>query len=503
MASPQSTRSFCKWAPVWVAFFFVLKASVTSIWIIRPYDIPDEVGHFSYIKDLAEGEGLPALHQAPIDVEVWQTFAPENYPDPGMNWIAQHPPLYYVVMVPVYWIGSWISGSFWGAFYAIRVVTALFFSAGIWVMIRAFQEAGMPFRVGLGLGIMLVGIPNHTFLAGGVNHDGMVLFFGASVLYFWVRYLKEKRFADLCFLGIFAGLACLVKYTLLVMVAPLFLWTLLFWWKNPGASRKAIGIFTALAFLPIGFWMLRNWVVLGELLPVDTSGFTSENPLQLSFFQFGRQLPVFSILLDNFWGLIGWMGDGTMQVRWFSLFSVYRAIYTWIFLGLLLIGFLCLIRKSSLGNTTNMPGTIGAFTLPAVVFISGWFGKDDTLTILVAVSSCAIFGWSLGRSSFAFCMSEMDTEDWIISGCILVAMVFLIVYLYTIYGFSYSAGSLQGAFARYFFPVVGFALVGLVARGSQSFRYFGHIILIMAIIYNCNEMYIWLHEVIPFFNVLQ
>ena len=97
----------------------------------------------------------------------------------------------------------------------------------------------------------------------------------------------------------------------------------------------------------------------------------------------------------------------------------------------------------------------------------------------------------------------MDANDWIISGCILVASSFLIVYLHTIFGFSNSAGSLQGTFGRYFIPVLGFTLVGLIRRGSHSFHSFGHLLLLMGIIYNCTEIYVWVHEVIPFFNVIQ
>ena len=115
----SSFRSFSFWqlAPWGVVVFFVLKAIVTSIWIVRPWDIPDEVGHYSYIKDLATGKGLAVLHETPLDKETWKVFAPDNPPAPGTNWIAQHPPFYHIIMVPVYWLGALFGSPIWGAFF--------------------------------------------------------------------------------------------------------------------------------------------------------------------------------------------------------------------------------------------------------------------------------------------------------------------------------------------------------------------------------------------------
>ncbi|MCB1124659.1 MAG: glycosyltransferase family 39 protein, partial [Verrucomicrobiae bacterium] len=311
------SRLFYKYAPWCLCLFFVLKAAVTGIWIVRPWDVPDEVGHFSYIKDLATGKGFPVLHETPLDKEVYADFAPA-FTRPGLNWIAQHPPLYHILMVPVYGLGSLVGTSFWGSFYLIRIVTSVFFGLGIVVLIKAFKQAGISDVVALGSGLMLAAIPNHTYLAAAVNHDALVFLLGSCVAYFWIRASQTLGARELFLLGLFLGLGGVVKYTFLVLIPPLVCYTAYPLWKQR-VPLKTWVTFLLPVFVPIAIWGVRNWLLLDQFLPVDTTGFRSDNPLTQSFIEFGSTYPVFSILTQSYWGLLGWMGDTNMHVRWLHL----------------------------------------------------------------------------------------------------------------------------------------------------------------------------------------
>lgn len=53
-----------------VAVLFFLKVFVLGFFVIPLWDIPDEIGHYAYAWDLAQGEGIPLLGHAKIEAEI-------------------------------------------------------------------------------------------------------------------------------------------------------------------------------------------------------------------------------------------------------------------------------------------------------------------------------------------------------------------------------------------------------------------------------------------------
>ena len=64
-----------------------------------------------------------------------------------------------------------------------------------------------------------------------------------------------------------------------------------------------------------------------------------------------------------------------------------------------------------------------------------------------------------------------------------------------------SSGALQGTFGRDYVPVAGCALIGFLGRGARSFSFGAPLVLAVAMLYICIELYVWVHEVMPFFQV--
>ena len=499
--SIRRTETFYVFAPWCVVALFILKAFVTSVWIVRPWDIPDEVGHFSYIKDLAEGDGLPVLHETLLDDEVWPTFVKNGSSNAGLNWIAQHPPLYHGLMVPAYWIGGLFGSAFWGSFYMVRFATAVVFGMGIWILMKAFREFGLSQSLSLGLGIMIAAIPNHTYLAGGVNHDGLVFLVGSLVLLSGIRFAESGSGPDLLWLGLWLGLGGLVKYTLLVLVPPVLVLSLVRFFGSESFSWGTVSKYLLSVFIPIGIWVSRNFLMYGELLPIDTSGFQSDQPLGVSFLEFGMEFPLFSILIQSYWGLLGWMGDGNLQVRWLQMYSIYQQAYTLPLIVVLCLSAHRLIQRSRESTARLVCGIIGALLASFLVVGSGWLEEEFKLYLPVLTLFPAIGGWITLEAVWLSCARRLDTQGRIQLSCVLLFLFFLMVYLIRIYTFSESAGALQGTFGRYFLPLLGMIILGFLSPGLGRSRWATFLILGAGIVYSGTELYVWLHEAIPFFNI--
>lgn len=497
----RRTYPFFVVAPCCVAVLFTLKAVFTGVWVIRPWDVPDEVGHFSYIKDLATGKGLPVLHETLIDEEAWRSFVPHVPSEAGENWIAQHPPLYHLLMVPVYWVGALFGNSFWGSFYCIRIATAVLFGLGIGILMNVFQKSGYSAGVTLGLGLLLASIPNHTYLAAAVNHDALVFLAGSLLLCFWVRWIRSPSVGNLLYLGLCLGMGGLVKYTFLLLIPPILLLSLLRINSISSHRVQSALIFVGSALFPIGIWMMRNLSVYGKLLPVDTTGFQSESPLQISFLQFGQEFPIFSILIQTYWGLLGWMGDGTLQVRWLQMYTVYQLAFILPVMVVLALSFFFLVKEAAHERKRMLSGALGALLFLVITYLSGWLKGEYSHYLPVLWLMPAISGWILGEFFCLLVVREVVIKHEIEFGCLLIGAFFLSVYLMRIYSFSVSSGVLQGTFGRYFLPVIGFFILGFFSPGLKKFTFAPHLVLASGFVYACVELYVWLHEAIPFFKV--
>jgi 4-amino-4-deoxy-L-arabinose transferase-like glycosyltransferase len=489
------------YAPYLLVVFFVTKAAITGTWVVRPWDVPDEVGHFSYIQDIATGKGIPVLHETLINHELWKDFARNTEVATASNWIAQHPPVYHILMVPAYWIGSLFGESFWGAFYFIRLLTACIFGVGIFILLKAFREAELSAPVSLGLGIMLACIPNHTFLAGSVNHDALVFLCGSLALFFLIRYTKRGVGSDLLLLGLVLGCGGLVKYTFLVIIPPALGWVGFVLWRSKKSSPKSIAMFLGLVMGPITLWMLRNGIIFGELLPLDTSGFHSEQPLEMGVLEFGQSFPILSIITRSYWGLLGWLGDGTLEVRWLQVYSLYQQVFTWPVIILLVLTLFYLVKEKFRDEAWMRFCVVGSVVAVLSFVSTGWWKLEHWFYLPLFFLAVAIVGWRMGEVINCVRTRKVDSVLVTDMGAVLVCLFFLIVHLYKIYSYSLPSGVLQGSFGRYYIFLVGFFLVGFLGKGVRSFPIAAPLVLGFSILYSSVELYVWLHEVIPFFYV--
>jgi hypothetical protein len=121
---------------VWAALVFVLAASVARAFTYPPLGSADEPAHLDYIVTVWHGH-LPVFEHGLTYKVPWGVQVP-------VQWVAQHPPLYYVLLAPI--VGPlWDSGQTLTAVMAGRMASALLIAVSVpaaaWAASRCFPGA--------------------------------------------------------------------------------------------------------------------------------------------------------------------------------------------------------------------------------------------------------------------------------------------------------------------------------------------------------------------------
>src|SRR5215471_18944461 len=127
----------------WVAALFALKAAILAFWVTPLWDVPDEVGHYALIADIADGRGLPLPGKSVIPEELAKDWATRKSltPEERWNWVAQHPPLYHLAAVPFLEIGRLATHDPHLRYRAPRVLSVLSGAGALLVFFETFLEA--------------------------------------------------------------------------------------------------------------------------------------------------------------------------------------------------------------------------------------------------------------------------------------------------------------------------------------------------------------------------
>ena len=85
-----------------ISLLFFIKALYLAFCVIPFSAVPDEIGHFAYVQDIAYGKGIPVLSapitgKSVIGKDIMGYIEKTTNTQPAYNWIAQHPPVYYIL----------------------------------------------------------------------------------------------------------------------------------------------------------------------------------------------------------------------------------------------------------------------------------------------------------------------------------------------------------------------------------------------------------------------
>lgn len=230
-----------------------------------------------------------------------------------LNYMPQHPPLYYSLVGGAGWVVRQVTGGSLGGFvfenWFYRFASLLFLAPLPLIVWRVARRLRLPRPVGLAATLFPLAVPQLFHNGSAVNNDSLLL------LLFWLLTLVVLRLASgeltsrvALMAGVLTGLAMLTKGFALVL--PLWvLAALIVAVKRGGRERRGEAVragllYGATSLVIGGWWWVRNLVVYGKLQP---SRFHELYPgPEDSSVRLGEWLREWAITTRRFWGDFGW-----------------------------------------------------------------------------------------------------------------------------------------------------------------------------------------------------
>lgn len=366
-----------------LAFVFVgvLYAVYTPEW-----QAPDEPAHYNYIHQLASGE-FPVLEKGDYDQDyqsrVVSSLFDEQYQVDSFEYQDYQPPLYYLLLTPIYLL-------FNDALLPLRIASILI-GVGIIILTYFIVLTMFPGKLWLALfaAAFVAFLPQHTAMLAAVNNDSLAELIIAAILLLMISLLISGREAGwdkqknkLFLLGIVLGLGFLTKVSVYIM-APLvgvaLLW--MYWKRWPIFIRSVLLVFGPALLLGLVWWV-RNAIVYGNL---DLLGTITHNrivvgqPLTSEWIAekgFLNTLQSFvKTTFQSFWGQFGWMG--VVMPSWvYQLLLLFTLVTAG---GLLWAAYKYWTRDAENGETEDSSDTswkapsmflLGTFLLSLLVYLT-------------------------------------------------------------------------------------------------------------------------------------
>lgn len=392
-----------------ILVIFVLLSGLYSM-VTPVYEAPDEIGHFTYIKYLADHRTFPVFEPAGQD-----------------KWIPEgrQLPLYYLLgALPVSLVDTsdadqlWhfnphaIVGTFRGvgnrnwvahtreeqfpyhgtvlAIHLVRLLSILMGAATVLITYFIAWEI-FPGRKGLASGVALLVAfnPQFLFISGAVNNDNLAtLLSSAALLAILTTLRKGASTPRLISLGIILGLAALTKLNLLGLL-PLGLLALVIMAKrqrSPALLLKGIAILLFLVFLIAGWWYVRNWALYGDPMALSIhpeAGARRENPFTLQ-----SVIGQAKAIKKSYWATFGWFNIQADPI----LYHFFDGLALLGGLGLILAAIRVLRGKLSL--PLDKLSLLLTWTVIMAIEILGWMWKASAYQgriLFPAISAISFF----------------------------------------------------------------------------------------------------------------
>ena len=285
----------------------------------------DERAHVAYAVALSQGT-LPT-----IDTDIPDD--PVRYPQLSESlfgadeahrdiWVANHPPLFYVMTLPLVWLGDAV-GSPGLMLLGMRLLNALGFALTT-VMVGLLARELVPRRPAVPViaSAMCLGCGAMTFVGGGIYNDGWSSAAAFLTLYLGFRMIRQGVTRERVIAAAAVGVAA-AGFRSTGLVAVLFLGACVLaamWLREPtlriflrGTFWRAVGIAACIGMAPVivfGWFYVRNIQIYGDA--------TASSSL---FEKFGREpngTTLFQLVNPEFYGhLLGslWI-DGNVPNTW-------------------------------------------------------------------------------------------------------------------------------------------------------------------------------------------
>lgn len=334
-----------------LVLIFLFKGLFYAVYLIPPFIwvTPDDMGHLSYIQYIASQKALPVLYETNIEAtteKVYQLFASNMSEEAlqveigqetfdylsGINHIAQHPPLYYLLMTPVYAFTKLLTNNFSIIVIVLRIATLLLGIATIYTIHRLLSVLNVNDIVYTCVLIAFVFCAPIQYFFSIISNDSLLIFLCTLALFFVIEYIFTNKNKYYFYFVIACAFIMLTKYNgVLVLLGPI---TLIFYFilKHNGLKRSLfLGLQGALLGAAIiAPYFINNYLIHETFMPI----YDDDSKLYgYTFNQFFTLTGYFDTIYKNIIGLLG--GHllsfilTSFIVKWISVFLLLFAAFTY------------------------------------------------------------------------------------------------------------------------------------------------------------------------------
>jgi len=221
------------------------------------------------------------------------------------NWCAHHPPLYYLLMLPIDVALS--EKPIFTRVHAIRLLSSLLSTITIIIAALAGRLIfGTKSLIWLLVPALFLFSPVFTFDQACINNDHLLILLYSLLLYLMLKWSEAQLTAGkIAVLGVIVGLGLLSKLLFLTAIPVVCLFV---WMKERGHGIRSLkraasklALFTAVFLAVSGWWFLRNYLLYGiPIITATTIRPASKMPVDIGLIDI--------LLSTSLWGWIttGW-----------------------------------------------------------------------------------------------------------------------------------------------------------------------------------------------------
>lgn len=477
-----------------IGLLFAFKAGIFALFITPLWDIPDEPGHIAYVEYIAHGK-YPVVGEAVIPPKIMASWGGS----PATNWIAQHPPLYYIMDAPFLRMAEGLGLNTEQQFRSTRLFSSI--CGGLTVFVAGLLGFRITCnRIGaFTCALLMAGTPMFLHMSSGTTHDPLLALLCFLSIYSLLKYFTTNKLKDAAYSGAFLGLASITKVTALALAIPVYGVLIIYLYTLSMDIRSFLArsglLWIAFFTLPAAM-MALNYHLCGAIFPSGANiSLGGAKHVDIGYFEYILDYPIWQNLINNYFGLIGWTGTGGGNVLLLQIRGTYLQYF--------LIGTLIACLAALMASVREIFTAKAARPKISMILLSSVFiclivlHRDVSIQLtylavilFVTVVLAGIAGYRMSRSS--------EPDGWPLITASVAILFFTIAYYTEIH--SLFIGHMRAIHGRYFYPVLPLffiIIVRIFSRRNPALCAFGFSIGSIVV----SDMF-FLHRVLRFYGLL-